>query len=199
MRILKSLIITLVILSNTTFPTAWAESSNLTVNVTATIQPGTCYFDQSTLAFHFNTVYPANIASNDPALRPASQDNSETATEQKSGDMWTRHTACDSGSTKMKFNIDGQGHMAMGADGKNVITLQSTTGKTSSLAEGFGITVYKVDGNTETPIEVGSDTEMGAPGSFKLRARLVPLQGKTVADITGGYIYATATLNISYE
>lgn len=200
MHTLKKIAIALAIISGSSLSTVRAETANLTVNVTATIQPGTCYFDQTALTFHFGTVYPASIANSDPALRPASiEDYDETATAKKSGDMWTRHTACDSGSTKMKFKIDGEGRVAMGADGKDIITLQSTTGKSTPLAEGFGIAVYKVDGNTETPINVGSDTDMGDPGNFTLRARLVPLQNKSAADITGGYIYATAMLNISYE
>jgi hypothetical protein len=147
-----------------------AANSGLTINVNATIQAGTCYFDTTAITFDFGTVYPANIVSTDKTQRPASNDKSVVATKFNSGSDWSaKHTACDKGSTAMKFNIDAQGRSAMGADGKNIITLLTTSGKTGNLAQGFGITVYKVDGTTETPIDVGTDTAMGAPGNFKLR------------------------------
>ena len=181
-----------------------AVSTGLNLTVNATIQPGTCYFDTTSLTFDFGTVYPVNIANTDPTLRPASDDKTITSVANNSGDNSTRHLACDPSAAVMKFNIDAQGHSAMGADNKNIITLLADPAQTSaSAAAGFGITVYKVDTadsvDTETPIMLSQDTDMGTPGNFKLRARLVPLQGNSAMDITGGYIHAQATLNISYQ
>ena len=177
-----------------------AASTGLNLTVNATIQPGTCYFNTTSLTFDFGTVYPANIANADPALRPASNDKMVTAAASTSA----RHLACDPSAAVMKFNIDAQGHSAMGADNKNIITLLADPAQTSaSSATGFGISVYKVDTadsvERETAIMLGQDTDMGTPGDFKLRARLVPIQGNSGMDITGGYIHAQATLNISYQ
>ena len=181
-----------------------AVSTGLNLTVNATIQPGTCYFNTTSLTFDFGTVYPANIANADPALRPASNDKMVTSAANTSGDNSTRHLACDPSAAVMKFNIDAQGHSAMGADNKNIITLLADPAQTSaSSATGFGISVYKVDTadsvESETAIMLGQDTDMGTPGDFKLRARLVPIQGNSGMDITGGYIHAQATLNISYQ
>ncbi|RBQ34283.1 hypothetical protein C2125_11045 [Rahnella aquatilis] len=180
-----------------------AASTGLNLTVNATIQPGTCYFNTSALTFDFGTVYPANIVNADPTLRPASDDKTITSVAKTSGDNSTRHLGCDPSAATMKFNIDAQGHSALGADNKDIITLFTDPGQTGAAAAGFGITVYKVDTadsvESETPIMLGQDTDMGAPGDFMLRARLVPLNGNQGKDITGGYIHAQATLDISYQ
>ncbi|WHP33071.1 fimbrial protein [Trabulsiella odontotermitis] len=181
-------------------PHAQAASEALTLTVNATIQPGTCYFDSTALTFDFGTVYPADIMASDSTLRPYADNTVTAVADTKSSSKADRHTACDQASTAMNFNIDAKGHSAMGVDGNNIITLLSDSTKTGSVAAGFGIAVYQLDSNNvETPISLSNNTNVGNPGNFTLRARLLPLQNSTPADITSGYINAQATLNISYQ
>lgn len=180
---------------------AQAASEGLTLTVNATIQPGTCYFDSTALTFDFGTVYPGDIMATDKTQRPH-VDNAVTAVaDTTSSTKSVRHTACDLASTAMNFNIDAKGHSAMGADGNNIITLLSDGTKSGTVSSGFGIAVYQLNttSNVETPISLSDDTNAGTPGNFTLRARLVPLQNSSPADITSGYINAQATLNISYQ
>lgn len=198
---MKKTLFMIAMLASLSITNAQAANENLTLTVNAIIQPGTCYFDSSALTFDFGTVYPANIMATDKTQRPY-VDNKVTATkDSRSSDKSARHTACDESSTVMNFNIDAKGHSAMGADGDDVITLLSDSTQSGSVAAGFGIAVYQLDtaSNVETPISLSGNTNVGVPGNFTLRARLLPLQGSGPADITSGYINAQAMLNISYQ
>lgn len=188
------------LLLNTPLP-AQAASTGLNFNATANIKAGTCYFDTTDLNFDFGEVYPGSIASSTQTSRPFADADKEvqTTSDTASQDYADRYLGCDASTVAMTFNIDSEGRSAMGADGDNILTLFQPAGSTDELASGFGIAVYKMDGTTEVPVGVDTNTAMGAPGGFKLRARLVPLQGKNAADITGGLINARAILKITYQ
>lgn len=180
---------------------ALAASTDLTLTVKATIQPGTCYFDSSALIFDFGTVYPADIMATDKTRRPYVDKKVTAVADTTSTTKADRHTACDSSTTSMNLHIDAKGNMSMGADGNNVITLIADGGKSGNVAQGFGIAMYQLDtsSNAENQISLNNQTNIGAPGGFTLRARLLPLKESDPADITSGYINAQATLDISYQ
>lgn len=196
----KHLLIVAMLASLSITTHAQAASEGLTLTVNATIQPGTCYFDSTALTFDFGTVYPADIMATDKTQRPYVDNKVTAVADKKSSDMSVRHTACDQSSTAMNFTLDAKGHSAMGADGNDIITLLNDDAQSGTLASGFGVAVYQLDSsNVETPISLSSNTNVGMPGNFTLRARLLPLQNSGPADITSGYINAQATLNISYQ
>jgi type 1 fimbria pilin len=175
-----------------------AANTDLTLTVTANIQPGTCYFDSTALTFDFGTVYPAAIMSTDKTKRPYVDREVTAVMNNTSSDMAARHSACDASSTAMNFKIDAKSQ-AQGADDEDVIALSTDAVQTGTMAAGFGISVYRLVDTTETLVSLNNDTDVGDPGDFTLRARLVPLKGATGASITGGYINAQATLSISYQ
>lgn len=198
---MKKPLFMIAMLASLSITNAQAVTEGLTLTVNAIIQPGTCYFDSSALTFDFETVYPADIMATDKTQRPYVDNMVSATADTKSSSKSVRHTACDKSSTVMNFNIDARGHSAKGADGDDVITLLSDSTQSGSVAAGFGIAVYQLNtaSNVETPISLSGNTNVGLPGNFVLRARLLPLQGKGPADITSGYINAQATLNISYQ
>lgn len=179
--------------------TAQAGGGSLAVNAHATIVAGTCYFDTSELNLDFKEVFPATIASTTKTSRPYVDASVGVTSDTTNPDYSQRHKPCDYSTEGMIFSIDSEGNSAMGVDGDNILTLIPRPGSTDDLASGFGIAIYKLDGSNEIPIGIDANTDVGSPGAFTLRARLVPLQGKSAQDITGGEIYSQAILNISYK
>jgi type 1 fimbria pilin len=177
-----------------------ATGQDMAFSVQAQIQPGTCYFTVSSVVFDFQTVYPATIASSDISQRP-NKDVTLTASYNtpKNDDPYQNWMGCDPSSTTMNFSVTAP-NKAIGPEGQDVIGLETRQGESNMLATNVGISLARVAGTTVTPINInGTAVNVGAQGNFVLRATLLPLQNKGAADITGGYINASAVLNITYQ
>lgn len=178
--------------------TALAQSENLTLSISADIQPGTCHYSADTpLDFNFQQVTPGEISASDKSKRPQ-QELTVRAEGSTAGQPADNYLACDASASGMKFDVSTTS-MAMGADGVNLIALQTKEGQQGAMASGFGIALSRIVESTETPLVLGQPTDVGAAGDFTLRATLVPLKDVAASDMTAGYINAKATLNITYE